>query len=162
MKRIIAALTIVFLCITAANAQTTTPDSITSKKVFGGYQYFQDGKMLTLPQLTNLMKTNTEAYKLVKSAIVTNGFLSVLSYAGGFCIGYPIGQALGGGEPVWELAAVGAGLIAVAIPIANGVTKKMNNAVEVYNRGVRTTSFWDDKELKFQLTGNGLGLALRF
>ncbi len=64
MKRIFAALTVVLLCIIAANAQTATPDSITSKKVFGGYQYFQDGKLLTLPQLTNLMKTNTEAYKL--------------------------------------------------------------------------------------------------
>jgi len=161
MKKNFTLFTVLVFFVITAIAQTSG-DSIAMKKVFGGYQYLQNGKILTLPQLENLMKTNAEASKIFKSVKTTNVFLSILSYSGGFCVGYPIGQAIGGGDPIWEMAAVGAGLIIIAIPIANGLTKKMNKAVDVYNGGIRSTSFWDDKELKLQITGNGVGLALRF
>jgi len=161
MKKLLFLITVLIFSSVVVNAQNQ-PDTITVNKVKGGYQYLMDGKVLTLPELESLLNKNTESSELYKSAKETNGFLSVLSYAGGFLVGYPIGQAIGGGEALWELAAVGAGLIVIAIPIANGVTKKMNKAVQIYNSGIQPTSFWDDKELKLQLTGNGVGLAFRF
>lgn len=30
----------------------------------------------------------------------------ILSYAGGFMIGWPIGTAIGGGKPAWALAGI--------------------------------------------------------
>lgn len=161
MKRFFAVFSVLIICSIAVNGQVSV-DSITSKKVFGGYMYMQDGKILTLPQIESLLQSNAESAKLFKSAKSTGILLSILSYSGGFLVGYPLGQALGGGEPIWEMAAVGAGLIGIAIPIASGVTKKMNRAVDAYNNALPSTSFWDDKELKIQMTGNGVGLALRF
>ena len=62
------------------------------------------------------MKPNEQAYKLIKSAQSTYTWgKCIFSYAGGFMIGYPLGTALGGGEPNWAMANIGAGLKAASI-----------------------------------------------
>ena len=60
----------------------------------------------------------------------------ILSYAGGFMIGWPIGTAIGGGKPAWALAGIGGGLVAVAIPLSISSNKKMETAVRQYNAGL--------------------------
>ena len=60
------------------------------------------------------------------------------------------------------MAGIGAGLIVVSIPITQSLNKKEKKAVEKYNGGLQTSSFWDKNELKLSLTGNGIGLTLNF
>jgi len=140
----------------------TASDSISIKKVFGGYQFYQGKQRLNMNQLVNLMKPNEQAYKQIKSAESTYTMAMILSYAGGFMVGWPLGTAIGGGEPNWVMAGIGAGLIVVTIPISQSFNKKAKQAVETYNSGIQTSSFWDKKELKLLLTGNGIGLTLNF
>lgn len=140
----------------------TASDSITMKKVFGGYQFYQGERLLKMSELTSTMVLNNEAYKQIKSAQSTYTMATIFSYAGGFLVGWPLGTAIGGGEPNWTLAAIGAGLIVVTIPITQSFNKKAKQAVDTYNGGLQTSSFWDRNELNLSLTGNGIGLTLNF
>ena len=81
---------------------------IIAKKVFGGYKYSQSGKLINYSQMGKIMNAYPEAVSLINKAKTSYAFASILSYAGGFMIGWPIGTAIGGGEPNWTLAAIGA------------------------------------------------------
>ena len=56
------------------------------------------------------------------------------------------------------MAGIGAGLIVVSIPISQSFNKKAKQAVDTYNGGLQTSSFWDKNELKLTMTGNGIEL----
>lgn len=140
----------------------TASDSISMKKVFGGYQFYQGEQRLNMNQLVKTMKPNEQAYKQIKSAQSTYTMAMIFSYAGGFMVGWPLGTALGGGEPNWAMAGIGAGLIVVAIPISQSFNKKAKQAVDTFNSGLQTSSFWDKNELNLTMTENGIGLTLNF
>lgn len=138
-------------------------DSIFTQKVFGGYTFYHQGMMIqNTDQLMSIIGGNQSAYNQIKSVKSTQTIVQILSYAGGFMIGYPIGTALAGGDPVWEMAGIGAGLILISIPFSVQVNKKILKAVDIYNGAYRETSFWDDKELMLSMTGNGMGFMLKF
>ena len=86
----------------------------------------------------------------------------VLGTAGGALIGYPLGQALGGGQPQWALAGVGAGLCAIAITL-DIIDKKRNYAFSVPDK--RQKDFYTSsrrKQINITASGNTVGLSLRF
>ncbi len=161
MKKIATILTLLTVSLTFTFGQALT-DSISIKKVFGGYQFSQGEKRLNMNQLANAMKPNEQAYNKIKSAKSTYTLATIIGGAGGFMVGWPIGTAIGGGEPNWVMAGIGAGLIVVSIPITQNYNKKAKQAVDTFNDGFRTSSFWDKSELKMTMTGNGIGFTLRF
>jgi hypothetical protein len=65
------------------------------------------------------------------SALATTSIL--LSGVGGGLIGWPLGQAAAGEDPLWVLAAIGGGLIAVGIPLAIVADNKVESAVDAHN-----------------------------
>jgi hypothetical protein len=156
---------IIFSLLTVTFAYTfgqTSTDSISMKKVFGGYQFYQGEKRLNMNELVKVMKPNEQAYKKIKSAQSTNTFSSFFGLVGGFMVGWPLGTAIGGGEPNWKMAGIGAGIIVISIPISQRFNKKVKQAVDIYNVELKTSSFWDKSELKFSMNRNGLELTLRF
>jgi len=161
MRKIAIILTLFVSSISCTFGQTAT-DLISMKKVFGGYQFYQGKQRLNMNQLVNTMKPNDQAYQQIKSAQSSYTLATIIGGVGGFMVGWPIGTALGGGEPNWTMAGIGAGLIVVSIPITQSFNKKAKQAVETYNGGLRTSSFWDKNELKLSMTGNGIGLTLNF
>lgn len=161
MKKIAIILTLLTMSLTFTLGQTVN-DSISAKKVFGGYQFSQGGKRLKVNQLVNAMKPNEQAYNKIKSAKSTYTLATIIGGAGGFMVGYTIGTAIGGGDPNWVMAEIGAGLIVVSIPITLSYNKKAKEAVDTFNDGFKTSSYWNKSELKMTLTGNGIGFTLRF
>lgn len=149
------------VCFTFTFGQTIT-DTITLKKAGGEYQFYQGEQCLSMKQLVSAMKPNEQAYKQIKSAQASYTIAMVFSYVGGFLIGWPIGTAIGGGDPNWAMAGIGAGCIAVAIPLSHRVNIKTKQAVDTYNGGLQTSSFWDKSELNLSMTANGIGLSFRF
>lgn len=137
-------------------------DSITMKKVFGGYQFCQGNDMLGMKQLVNTMKPNEQAFKEIKSAQSNYTLATIIGAAGGFMIGWPIGTAIGGGDPNWTLAGIGAGLFVVSIPITQKSNKQAKEAVNIYNSALQTSTFWDKRQLNFTMSENRIGLTLRF
>jgi hypothetical protein len=161
MKKIAITMALLIAGMTSTFAQVDS-DSISMKKVFGGYQFYQGEQRLNMRQLVNTMKPDPLAYDQIRSAKSSYNLAMVFSYAGGFMIGWPLGTAIAGGDPEWVLAGIGAGLIAITIPISRSFNKKAQKAVDTFNEGLAAMSFWKRSELSVSTTGNGVGLVLRF
>ncbi len=158
MKKIILNLIFALVTITICSAQ-----KIEMKKVFGGYQYTQNGDKMTMGDLVKVMESNSEALNFMKKAKSNNLLASILGGAGGALIGFPIGTAIGGGDANWTLAGIGAGLVAIGIPISSNVNKKAKKAIELYNSSLNATAYYEFKpEFKIIANGNGLGLSMNF
>ncbi len=158
MKKTIVIFILTLTTITICNAQ-----KIEIKKVFGGYQYSQNGNRMTMGKLIKVMESNSEALKFMKRAKSNNVLASILGGTGGALIGFPIGAAIGGGDVNWTLAGIGAGLVAIGIPISSGANKNAQKAVELYNASLISSSFYKFKpEFKFVANENGVGLSMNF
>jgi len=158
MKKTILTLTFALVTLTFCNAQ-----KIEMEKVFGGYKYTQNGKQMTMGDLVDAMESYQQAYELVKKAQSNNTLASIIGFAGGGLIGWPIGAAIGGGDANWTLAGIGAGLVAIGIPISSSANKKAKQAVELYNSSLNSTSFYKFKpEFKIMANGNGIGFSMNF
>ncbi|GAA0872072.1 hypothetical protein GCM10009117_12190 [Gangjinia marincola] len=154
---------IVLLLFTFCLSSTFYAQRIESKKVFGGYQFEQDGKMLSLKDLQNLVEGNKQAFTLVKKARNGNTFATILGIAGGGMVGFPLGTAIGGGDPNWTFAAIGGGLIVVALPLSNSAYRKAKEAVDMYNATLSTTNTFSVKpQLHLITNSNGVGFSLHF
>jgi hypothetical protein len=162
MKKITLLMALLIVSLSLTFGQTVT-DSISMKKVFGGYQFYKAEKRLNMNQLVNAMKSNSQAYSQIKAAQSTYTLSSIMGLTGGFMVGLPLGTALGGGEPNWTVAGIGAGLLLVVyVPITQKFNKQAKQAIDTYNGGLQARSFWNESELGFSMTGNGVGLSLRF
>ncbi len=158
MKKTILTLAVVLTTLTFCNAQ-----QIEMEKVFGGYKYTQNGNQMTMRDLVKTMESNQQAFELIKKAQSNNTLASILGFAGGGLIGWPIGTAIGGGDAEWALAGIGAGLVAIGIPISSSANKKAKHAVELYNSSLNPTSYYEFKpEFKVITNGNGIGLSMNF
>lgn len=148
MKKILAILFLTVLSSSMANAQ-----KIEMEKVFGGYQFKQEGKTLLLKDMQEIMKENKEAFELVQSAKSNQTWALILGTAGGALVGFPIGTAIGGGDPEWALAGAGAALIVATIPIVKGFNRKTKKAVELYNDGISSTSYQFQPSFNLKING---------
>jgi len=160
MKKTLFICALLFVC--SSMFGQTNNDSIIMKKVFSGYQFYQNGKVLNMTQLTSILRTNEEAYKEFQSGKSSYTLATIISCVGGFMTGWQIGTVIAGGEPNWGMAGAGIGLCVVSIPITNKFYNKAKVAVGTYNGGQTTNSIFKDSELKLGFTGNGIGLAMTF
>ncbi|NEN24527.1 hypothetical protein G3O08_13550 [Cryomorpha ignava] len=152
-------LTILLLFILSSisvSAQTKSIDPTAKKGVFE-----QNGMRLTPKQLLKITESNPEAYQEMKKAKENYDFANVLGFIGGGLIGWPIGTAIGGGEPHWILAGVGGAVLLCIIPLSNGYNNRSMNAVEMYNSGL-VQSQYKVPSFKLGSTQNGIGLLISF
>lgn len=97
----------------------------------------------------------------------SNGYTvsgNILAVIGGALIGWPLGTAIGGGDPEWVLAAAGAGVLAIAIPLAIIGGRKCNgySSIQEPDEKYYTGNKQPAMELQFASTGNTIGLRLQF
>jgi outer membrane lipoprotein SlyB len=158
MTNTILTLILAFAVTTICNAQ-----KIEIKKVFGGHQYTQNENRMTMGALVKAMESNSDALEFMKKAKSNNVFASILGGVGGALIGFPIGTAIGGGDANWTLAGIGAGLVAIGIPISSGVHKNTKKAIDLYNSSLNSVSHSEFKpDFKIVANGNGIGLSMNF
>lgn len=155
--------TILMLCVILLSGTFCSAQKIESEKIFGGYKYTQNGKIMTMNDLVQTMKSNTEAFKYIKKAKSNYNAGLVLGSIGGFLLGWPIGTSIGGGDPNWALAGAGVAIIAITIPINKGFNKNATKAIDIYNASLDNSSAYNF-EPQFQIIGNanGLGIAMNF
>jgi hypothetical protein len=157
MKKIVFAFVITIFTFLNVNAQ-----KIEVKKSFGENSYYQNGEKLTMNQLKEVLKNNTETLVLIKSAKSNYTWSSVLGVSGGALIGIPIGTVIGGGDPKWEVAGLGAVLILVAIPLLNNYNKKSKAAVDLYNAGLPAVSASFQPRFNLNFKGTSFGITMNF
>ncbi len=158
MKKLFITLTL--MCIIINVSGQSSSDSIQVKKRLGPV-FQQNGRNLTPNQLLNITKSNPDAFAEMK--VASNNYVASLFFQipGGFLIGYPIGTLLGGGDPNWTMAAIGAGLVIIAIPLISAYNKHATNAVNIYNKGLRS-SLIPASSMNLRVTSNGVGLRISF
>lgn len=105
------------------------------------------------------MKANPQAYAEFKQAKANLDAASVLGFAGGVLIGFPLGTAIGGGDPEWVLAAGGIGLILVAIPFNAAFKNHALNALDIYNSKLSSST---KVNVKFYWSPMGGKIVFRF
>jgi hypothetical protein len=141
-----------------AISQNSHQDTITIIK--NGKVFMHQYDVLSMYELEQLIKTNTDAYSVFKGARKNKSASMVLGGFGGAFIGFPLGQMIAGGDPYWWMMGVGGALILVSIPFSD-YNKDMRRAVEIYNEAIRTENRIKS-ELSFGLQSNGIGLVLKF
>ena len=126
-----------------------------------GKVYLQNGRLLPAKELHSILSSNEKAAVEVEQAKKNLAPLYLFSIAGGFLIGWPIGTAIGGGDPQWGLAAIGAGLVLLAIPFQVGYNKHIATAVRIYDS--QLDNFSKLKTIiEFGMAPNGIGVQIRF
>jgi len=128
---------------------------VRNKMVYYQSQAIDGNRML------ELVKSNNEAGRKLESARAPGVISYILSYAGGFCIGWPIGTLIGGGEPEWGMVGAGAGLVALAIPFSSISVNRTREAINIYNQSTYNTATIK-KELRIGFKNNGISLSLNF
>ncbi len=144
-----------------------------STTVFGQYVYDSENILLnkgrlyvgTTPtspaKVLDLMKSNQEAYNLMKKAKGSYDFAMGLGYIGGFLVGVPLGSTVAGGDPNWTLAAAGGVTILLALEVIKGFKKNAMRATEIYNSSLSSGGN-TPIALEMGMIGNGFGFKVRF
>jgi len=165
MKRTSLLWVFIMTCIFSSSVQAQSSDSITIERTFWGNKFHQNGQNLRLSTLIKTMEVNEVAYQEIKSAQSSYIVASIVGGTGGYLIGWPIGTAIGGGEPKWELLGIGTVLAIVSIPITHHFNQKAKKAINIFNAELeepKVSSFFHKTSMRLNLSPSGLGFALRF
>lgn len=131
------------LCLLASQGFSQVPDSvIRMESTFWGTRYLQGQHVLSFSGLGTLLGADPEAYQEYRKAKTSYVAGTALGLTGGLLIGYSVGSALTGRAPHWSVAAAGAGVLLVAIPLNNSFHRRIRKAIAVYNgRTGRTRAY---------------------
>jgi hypothetical protein len=133
-------------------------DSIEVKKGLGT-SISLHGNKLSLRQLLDTTKINTEAFKEMEIAKKKMDIVTVLEVVGVLGVGY--GIAPFGGTPNPTVALTGLGLIFVAIPFHVACAKHAKKAVRIYNNGLKQVGM-HKIDMKIGFTCSRIGLKMTF
>lgn len=155
MKKTLLILSLAFVCAINAIAQT---GDITMKK---GGKFESDGRTLKPREVLTLMESNEQAHATFRKAKSNYDAGQTFGFIGGFLVGWPLGTAIGGGDPQWGLAAAGGALILASIPFQSAFKKHAHAAVELYN-AQPGASRYRKPTYHFAFYGTGAKVAIRF
>jgi len=160
-KKPIIFLFYLLICISVFSQSSN--DSIQIIKINTHYRYEQQGHVLNLLQMTQIMKTDKEATKYLKSAKLSNGISVLFEFTGGFLIGYPIGTYIAGKGANLSMLAVGIGFLVVDIPISIATKRNLFKAIHHYNSYKSETGLISNAyDFHMGITQNGIGITLKF
>jgi hypothetical protein len=159
MKRIFIFI-FIWIGVSPLHAQTNI-EPIKVTNTFWGLSLEQGDQKLSLKQARDIMQGVPEAALNMKKAGTNNTIANILGVVGGASIGWTLGTAIGGGEPEWALAGIGAGLIIAAIPLSVSAVKHTKTAAALYNESVSKTGY-HRLNIKMKLSTNRVGLVVNF
>lgn len=132
MKKLAFSFAFFFLIAMATLSAQSLTDSIAVKNRMGPV-FLQHDKVLKPKQMVRIMEPVPNAYGYMEKAKSKFDVGTAIGYVGGALIGWPLGTLVAGGDPEWELAGIGAGLIVVSIPFASSYSRNARQAVGLYN-----------------------------
>ncbi len=148
---------------TAMMVQAHT-DTIGITKKWYSLSFQTNGWTLTNKQLEKKLRKDVDAAVLYQDGKNIKILSSVVSFAGGFLIGYDQGRARASRTPKNLLVeGIGVGLIAVSIPINIAARRSMIRAVQTYNYNKRkTAASCSCKGMYLTFTGSTVGVRVGF
>lgn len=137
------------------------PQRVDSLEIRKNAIYYQ-GRIATTLQLCRIMKPNREASVKVQGAVALRVVSSIAAGVGGFCLGYSIGNRQMTKEQKKGFIWTGVGCLAVAFPVAFVSDHMMKDAVKIYNKGLRETSYVPRPDIRIEFAATGAGVKIRF
>ncbi len=134
MKTFFIIITLITIFTLQGNSHEIRTSKIEVQKVFGGYNFISDGKKLKMNELVMMLETYQPAHIKIKSARADYSIATAVSMAGGFIIGWQLGNAISGNSIKWEMVALGSGVAIMSIPLIKSSFKKAVGAVDLYNK----------------------------
>lgn len=128
-----------------------------------GHKYFVDGQQISTREVKEKLASNPEALQLFKkgkSKASTGGLFVGLGIA--FMSADGIKALVSEEDYPGPATYIGAGFLAVSVPILIGKNKKMKEGIDRYNNGLKSSGDFDDLELHVVSNQNGYGIQLRF
>ena len=129
-------------------------------------KFYQNGDQISTYETKQKVITNHEAYQYFKASKTKEG-------VGGFLLGLGIGLTVG--DAVKGLVSdteypsgftyAGGALMVASIPILSGRTKKMEKAIELYNKNLQPTLGYQEKKnfsMNLIANTNGYGFQILF
>ena len=138
---------------------TSNAQQLDIKKSFLGYRATLDGEKISMNEFKKHISTDYKSYKIFQKGRSKRGFATVMSFAGGICLGVSAAQIYNGGGTTGKervsvvLPVVGAGLIGGGIVLASSGNRDIKNSVSSYNNTPKV-------EYKLISNQNGVGLGL--
>jgi len=87
---------VIFLSVFSVHAQNqNSSDEIRIVSSGIGYAFYQNNKKLSMGQLANVTQENAEAHRYIIKAVNRDFASVVFGVAGGGCVGFSLGYALG-------------------------------------------------------------------
>ena len=159
MKKVFLALiTLLFIGLGSAFAQTS------NNFIFAGEKnkfYYHGMQIESIRQIKTILANDELALKEVRKAGVANGFAYVISFMGGFALGWEIVDIIRGHFNPYILAG-GVGLIAGGYGLSYLANSHLKKGVAIYNANLGKISYGGGVELNFGLASGGVGLTLSF
>ena len=123
--------------------------------------YYHGLQIESMRQMKSIVANDELALKEVKKASVVAGFSDVISYIGGFAIGYELGSMIYGRFNPYVF---GGGIAVAGLGIGLGylANSQLKKGAAIYNENLGKTSCGDPIQLDFGLMPGGLGLTLSF
>lgn len=134
MKKIISLFLIVFIFMNLCTLLIFAKELIVEEQRLMGTVYKYNGKVLTPKKLFVRLNQNDNSKNEARLAKSYQTKANIFAGITGACIGYPLGESLGGSEnPKWFLLGVSAISLIPAIMFGNKASEHWKNAVELYN-----------------------------
>lgn len=122
-----------------------------------GERIFLNGEKLKPGQVKYYYSEEAQSLSLYKSARLIKGINIGVAAAGGFCLGWELGNFFAAKEINVPILATGIGLIGASIALEVISNNKIKKSVELYN-GTKTAAL----HLEYGVIGAGIGVGLRF
>lgn len=162
MKKVLLLLVaILFLGLASVYAQSSNEPIVIDKTFLGHNYYHGDVKITSVNNMKAIVSNDALALSEVKKASVASGFSYVFSFAGGFAMGWEIGNLLYGKfNPYVFWGGLGAAVIGIGLSAL--ADSHLNKGATIYNENLGVTSYGNKVELDFGLMPGGVGLTLSF
>lgn len=164
MKSRLFTIVLIFISINL-NGQSLKDIEMKSNFWSGTKFYYQNNEIEEKYVLSGL-SNNREILRRYVDGKSSHSTAKLISAVGGILIGWPIGTALGGGDPKWWLAGIGGGLtIFMAKPIYSKGSRKMQKALDLYNSsdyGMKLPPDKENVEISFRVNSAGIGIGIIF
>jgi len=153
----ISCLLSIFLVITAmpAGGEARNKEKVlkVESSIFSSDKYYYEGEEISEKQFFAHLCRYEESIGEWKTSRDMDCLAKVLGLAGGFMIGWPIGESLSDdGDPNWAIAGGGVVLLAGGLMAELSSKKHRDRAIKVYNKM--------DRKIESSIPGN-LDIALR-
>lgn len=163
MNKLILPLIIMFALFSTTVFSQNSGELSIKTNFFKGMTFYQNYQRITPTKATQIIRSNPEAFEMLQSSNKQAGGATVVSAIGGLLIGWPLGTSIAGGDPKWELAAVGAGFTVLSAVIYSSAEKKAKKAVTLYNAGLSTSiNRKPHTEIRILAKSTQLGFSISF